>query len=68
MLVHQFADDTTLIGLKSGGDESAYRWDIDHLVTWGSQSNFELSLRQWRSLWITERTKPLPSTSETKPT
>ncbi|XP_061085687.1 uncharacterized protein LOC133119208 [Conger conger] len=35
----KFADDTTLIGLISGGDESAYRWEIDHLVTWCSQNN-----------------------------
>ena len=27
----KFADDTTLI---SDGDESAYRWEADHLVTW----------------------------------
>ncbi len=26
------ADDTTLIRLISDGDESAYRWEIDHLV------------------------------------
>ncbi|KAF7640557.1 hypothetical protein LDENG_00036170, partial [Lucifuga dentata] len=30
----KFADDTTLIGLICGEDESAYRWEIDHLVTW----------------------------------
>ena len=29
---------TTLIGL-TGGDESAYRWEIDHLVTWCNQKN-----------------------------
>ena len=32
----KFADDTTLIGLISGGDESAYRWEIDYLATWCS--------------------------------
>ena len=30
----KFVDNTTLIGLISGGDESTYRWEIDHLVTW----------------------------------
>ena len=34
----KFADDTTLIGLISGGDETAYRWEIDHLMTWCGQS------------------------------
>ncbi|KAK9524389.1 hypothetical protein VZT92_016787 [Zoarces viviparus] len=36
-------DDTTLIGLISGGDESAYRWETDHLVTWCSLNNLELN-------------------------
>lgn len=27
-----FGDDTTLTGLMSGGDESPYWWDIDHLA------------------------------------
>uniref|UniRef100_A0AAQ4Q691 Reverse transcriptase domain-containing protein n=1 Tax=Gasterosteus aculeatus aculeatus TaxID=481459 RepID=A0AAQ4Q691_GASAC len=39
----KFADDTTLIGLISGGDESAYRWESDHLVSWCSQNNLELN-------------------------
>ncbi|KAK9531227.1 hypothetical protein VZT92_010667 [Zoarces viviparus] len=39
----KFADDTTLIGLISGGDESAYRWETDHLVTWCGLNNLELN-------------------------
>ena len=39
----KFADDTTLIGLISGRDESAYRWEIDHLVTWSGLNNLELN-------------------------
>ncbi|KAM8902976.1 uncharacterized protein AB9W97_007377 isoform 1-T2 [Spinachia spinachia] len=39
----KFADDTTLIGLISGGVESAYRWQSEHLVTWCSQNNQELN-------------------------
>ncbi len=39
----KFADDTTLIGLISDRDESAYRWEIDHLVTWCIQHNLELN-------------------------
>ncbi|KAL6107434.1 uncharacterized protein ACO6RY_11070 [Pungitius sinensis] len=39
----KFADDTTLIGLISGGEESAYRWESDHLVTWCSENNLELN-------------------------
>ncbi|KAK0154999.1 putative RNA-directed DNA polymerase from transposon BS [Merluccius polli] len=39
----KFVDDTTLIGLISDGDESAYRWEADHLVTWCHQNNLELN-------------------------
>ena len=39
----KFADDTTLIGLISDGDESAYRWEADHLVTWCHRNNLELN-------------------------
>lgn len=39
----KIADDTTLIRLISGGDESAYRWEIDRLVTWCSQNSLELN-------------------------
>ncbi|KAK0139831.1 putative RNA-directed DNA polymerase from transposon BS [Merluccius polli] len=39
----KFVDDTTLIGLFSDGDESAYRWEADHLVTWCHQNNLELN-------------------------
>ncbi|KAF7642860.1 hypothetical protein LDENG_00249390 [Lucifuga dentata] len=36
----KFVDNTSLIGLISSGDESAYRWEIDHLVC--RQNNIEL--------------------------
>ncbi|KAK9535829.1 hypothetical protein VZT92_008184 [Zoarces viviparus] len=39
----KFADDTTLIGLLSGRDESAYRWETEHLVTWCGLNNLELN-------------------------
>ncbi|KAF7640908.1 hypothetical protein LDENG_00006300 [Lucifuga dentata] len=39
----KLTDDTTLIGLISGEDESAYRWEIDHLVTWCRHKNLELN-------------------------
>lgn len=35
----KFVDDTTFI---SGGDEWAYKWEIDHLLTWCGQ-NLELN-------------------------
>ncbi|KAG5276634.1 hypothetical protein AALO_G00107890 [Alosa alosa] len=39
----KFVDDTTLIGLTFGGDESAYRREIDILLTWCSDNNLELN-------------------------
>ena len=39
----KFADDSTIIGLISGGDESAYRWEIDHMAAWCTQNNLVLN-------------------------
>ncbi len=56
----KFADDTTLIGLISGGDESAYRWEIDHLVTWCSQNNLELNALKTVEMVVDFRKNPVP--------
>ena len=58
----KFADDTTLIGLISGGDESAYRWEIDHLVTWCSQNNLELNTLKTVEMVVDYRKNPAPLT------
>ncbi len=39
----KFADDTTLIGLIQGGDESAYRQKVRELAVWCSLNNLELN-------------------------
>ena len=39
----KFADDTTLIGLISNGDEAAYRKEVDSLAFWCSQNHLELN-------------------------
>ncbi|KAK3556665.1 hypothetical protein QTP70_011932 [Hemibagrus guttatus] len=39
----KFADDTTFIGLISDRDESAFRGEMDHLVSWCSTNNLELN-------------------------
>ena len=56
----KFADDTTLIGLISGGDESAYRWQIDHLVTWCGQNNLELNALKTVEMVVDFRKNPAP--------
>ena len=39
----KFADDTTLIGLISNGDEAAYREEVNSLASWCSQNHLELN-------------------------
>ncbi|KAK3514156.1 hypothetical protein QTP70_005087 [Hemibagrus guttatus] len=39
----KFADDTTVIGLISDGDESAYRQEVEQLAVWCSLNNLELN-------------------------
>ena len=39
----KFADDTTLIGLISNGDEAAYREEVDSLASWCIQNFLELN-------------------------
>lgn len=62
----KFADDTTLIGLISGGDDSAYRWEIDHLVTRGSQNNPELSALKTVEMVVDHRRNLAPLTPVTQ--
>ena len=55
-----FTDDTTLIGLVSDGDESAYRWEIDHLATRCSQNNLELNALKTVEIVVDFRKNPAP--------
>ncbi|XP_071326651.1 uncharacterized protein [Trachinotus anak] len=58
----KFADDTTLIGLISDGDESAYRWETDRLVTWCRQNNLELNALKTVEMIVDFRKSPAPPT------
>ncbi|KAF7640958.1 hypothetical protein LDENG_00002900, partial [Lucifuga dentata] len=58
----KLADDTTLIGLISGEDESAYRWEIDHLVTWCRHNNMELNALKTVEMTVDYRKNPAPPT------
>ncbi|KAF7646918.1 hypothetical protein LDENG_00180700, partial [Lucifuga dentata] len=44
--IFKFADDTTLVGLISGGDEAAYREEVEHLSTWCLANNLLLKPRR----------------------
>ena len=50
----KLADDTTLIGLISGDDDSAYRNEILSLTEWCSHHNLEVDFRRQR-----KETQPL---------
>ncbi|KAK3569893.1 hypothetical protein QTP86_006847 [Hemibagrus guttatus] len=56
----KFADDTTLIGLISDGDESAYRGEIDCLVSWCSTNNLELNSLKTVEMTVDFRKNPAP--------
>ncbi|KAK3566665.1 hypothetical protein QTP86_002398, partial [Hemibagrus guttatus] len=56
----KFADDTTLIGLISDGNESAYRGEIDRLVSWCSTNNLELNSLKTVEMTMDFRKDPAP--------
>ncbi|KAK3520977.1 hypothetical protein QTP86_031267 [Hemibagrus guttatus] len=56
----KFADDTTLIGLISDGDESAYRGEMDRQVSWCSMNNLELNSLKTVEMIVDFRKDPAP--------
>ncbi len=59
----KFADDTTVIGLISGNDESAYRDEVRKLMLWCSENNLVLNTRKTKELIVDFRkckADPLP--------
>ncbi|KAK3559360.1 hypothetical protein QTP86_012769 [Hemibagrus guttatus] len=56
----KFADDPTLIGLISDGNESAYRGEIDRLVSWCSTNNLELNSLKTVEMTVDFRKDPAP--------
>ena len=62
----KFVDDTTLIGLISDGDESAYKWQIDQLVSRCRLNNLELNALKTVEMVVDFRKNPA-SPSPTQP-
>ncbi|KAK3549317.1 hypothetical protein QTP70_034544 [Hemibagrus guttatus] len=48
----KFADDTTVIGLISDNDETAYRVELQHLVAWCADNNVLLNTSKMKELII----------------
>ena len=57
----KFADDTTLIGLISNGDEAAYRKEVDSLAFWCSQNHLELNACKTVEMVADFRRSPAPT-------
>jgi hypothetical protein len=50
--VLKFADDTTIIGLISNGDETQYRHQVDSLINWCNANNLLLNVNKTKELVI----------------
>ncbi len=50
-----FADDTTVVGLISGNDETAYRDEVQHLATWCANNNLALNTQKTKELIVDHR-------------
>ncbi|XP_056610032.1 uncharacterized protein LOC130427021 [Triplophysa dalaica] len=48
----KFADDTTVIGLISNNDETAYREEVRHLATWCSNNNLLLNTSKTKEIIV----------------
>ncbi|KAM4594391.1 uncharacterized protein V3H82_000764 [Fundulus diaphanus] len=63
----KFADDTTLVGLITKGDETQYRLEVDHLTTWCRDNNLLLNVSKTKEVVVDFRrghTQHLPLTIE----
>lgn len=56
-IIIKFADDTTVVGLISGGDETNYRKEVEDLTAWCSSNNLELNITKTKEIGIDYRRK-----------
>lgn len=55
----KFADDTTVVGLISGGDETAYRMEVERLSAWCTTNNLILNTSKSKEIIVAfRRCKP----------
>ena len=50
--IFKFADDTTVTGLISQNDESAYRTEVSSLVEWCAQNNLRLNISKTKEIIV----------------
>ena len=51
----KFADDTTIVGLISDSDESAYREEVDTLTSWCEDNNLSLNISKTKEMIVDYR-------------
>ncbi len=56
-IIIKFVDDTTVVGLISGGDETAYRDEVEQLSMWCIENNLALNMTKTKELIIDCRRK-----------
>ncbi|XP_062859494.1 uncharacterized protein LOC134321621 [Trichomycterus rosablanca] len=54
-IILKFADDTTVLGLITKGDESAYREEVRELAEWCSHSNLHLNISKTKEMIVDYR-------------
>jgi hypothetical protein len=59
-IIIKFSDDTTLEGLIKNSDETAYRSEVQHMVTWCQDNDLELNVTKTKELIIDFRAKKTP--------
>lgn len=62
-IIVRFADDTTVVGLISNGDETAYREEVRRLSAWCSANNLLLNTTKTKEMvmdWRRMRVDPAP--------
>jgi len=56
-IIIKFADDTTVLGLITNGNEYAYREEVQRLTTWCMKNNLTLNIKKTKELIIDFRKK-----------
>ncbi len=51
----KFADDTTVIGLITNNDETAYRKEVSELVTWCDANNLTMNISKTKEMVVDMR-------------
>lgn len=59
-IILKFADDTAVIGRITGGDEAAYRREVDSLVTWCGVNNLTLNTDKTKEMIVDMRKERRP--------